>query len=305
MNRRDVWRLFAVLISIALACGSCRSRQVPSGSKDVTTFSPGDSVDLTGYSAVEADYKAFRHEINTAYCTNSLPPDDAGAEAANGNCSPKTSLFYIEGISPARDSLLSHEQTTASSLSLNSTCGRRYEDIETELKRSSPITEPPYNRIPLPELVAIRAYTSSGSKMVNRILRTSDVSSLQNISGFVRSASSGLNKLPNYVGVVKRGICLNPADYPSLQKIVSHYEIGKKITEKAFVSASAGNSFEGMITFNISSKFGKSIKDLSGWPQENEVLFVPGSEFVVKNVRKTRVYEIDLDQVPTAAQANQ
>lgn len=283
-----------VLVAFSLAClSSCKSFDSPSETREVTTFSPGNSVDLTGYMSVgQADYIALKDELNTWYAPDKMENKDITS----------ASLYYIEGISDdvPPPNIPPHAFALAGSFD-------RYSEIEKQLKALLILKYDPYLNIPLPELVAIRAYTGNDYWTVNKALRTSDVSQLINMQGFIRSASSGLNKLPNFEGITKRGVSQPPDRY---QKSVEYYAPGKHVIEKAFVSTTSlpQPTFGLNVKFTIHSKYGKDIHEISEIPSENEVLFVPGSEFIVKDAKKTIVnsletLEIELDQVPTGAQA--
>lgn len=136
------------------------------------------------------------------------------------------------------------------------------------------------------ELATISAYTGSNFPWneINSELREqgrggnplSDETRL-----YVNAAKSGLTKLPDFEGVVVRGV--NFRDSEALGKYLANYEVGKTVTEHAFVSTGAEKSFAGNVQFVIESKHGKEITDLSlnSGIDGREVLFQPGTQFEV------------------------
>lgn len=144
-----------------------------------------------------------------------------------------------------------------------------------------------FRSIPVDELVAIRIYTGSEYREINRLLRTRDAAGLGTWHGTVVLASSGLNRLPSYREVVERGATLSPA-------VIKLYEdaknAGKPITERGFISTTFGKveniGFSGNVKFVIRGKSGRRIDEISLFPNEKEVLFPPGADFNVKSVRK-------------------
>ena len=69
-------------------------------------------------------------------------------------------------------------------------------------------------------------------------------------------------------------------------EVLEKYQIGKIVTEKAFMSSSIDNSlstFKGNVRFIIQSKNGKIIEDISDYPDEREVLFKDRTKFFIKD----------------------
>ena len=161
-----------------------------------------------------------------------------------------------------------------------------YAEYEAQVKGLPELQDPnsPYYNIPIPELVAIRAYTGCGYQSENPALRDAVQDARNRLRPLILATVSGLNKMPDFVGNVARGSDLSA-------KILEKYVTGKRVTETAFTSSTyraldaadrslmifaAKNSH-----FIIHSIHGKKIDWLSQRPAENEVLFLPGAEFDV------------------------
>lgn len=99
---------------------------------------------------------------------------------------------------------------------------------------------------------------------------------------FVNATRSGLAKLPDFEGVVVRGVDFKkPAE---LTAFLANYEPGQTVTEHAFTSTSADRPFGGNVQFVIESRHGKEIGDLSVNRDQDggrEILFPPGTRFEV------------------------
>jgi hypothetical protein len=130
------------------------------------------------------------------------------------------------------------------------------------------------------ELVAIRGYTSDEfCAPMNEGLRKGDVGLLQQYDSHIRTLVSGLNQLPPHEGVVGRGLTVEPA---KLQDLVNRYEPGQVVREPSFLGADTRAEFPGNVQFEIYSRTGRNIGELSHFPgSESEVLFPPGSTFRV------------------------
>lgn len=133
------------------------------------------------------------------------------------------------------------------------------------------------------DLVAIKAYTSEDYyEGLNTALRTKNETNLLRKKAHIVCAISGLNQLPDYKGIVYRGIDLN-----HLPKILETYKKGAVITEEGFTSSSVTEnaSFKNKDTLLIiNSKKGKDISFLSEHPHEKEILFKPAAKFEVLKV---------------------
>ena len=152
---------------------------------------------------------------------------------------------------------------------------------------------PEIKNIPTEDLVAVRAYTSEDYyEGLNTPLRTKDTASLQRKESHIICATSGLNQLPDYKGIVFRGRDLTTIE-------AEGYKAGKIVTEQAFTSTSytKNAAFKKNTEFVIYSETGKKIDFLSLHPSEKEVLFKLGTKFEVLEViyddkSKTRIIQM-------------
>lgn len=128
------------------------------------------------------------------------------------------------------------------------------------------------------EGVALRLYTSAAYSKINTMLRTKKGAQIASIANIVLATSSGLNKLPAKTCTVRRGLDLPAAIVEKIKKI-------KRFEEDAFMSTTSATSipaaFQKNITFVIKSTKCRDISFLSEYPGEKEILFPPGSEFIV------------------------
>ncbi|MBC7658495.1 MAG: hypothetical protein H7249_02175 [Chitinophagaceae bacterium] len=128
------------------------------------------------------------------------------------------------------------------------------------------------------EAVALRLYTSSAYSAINTRLRSNRVSQIKDIVNIIKAAASGLNKIPSESCVARRGLDLPAAIVEKIIKV-------KRFEELAFMSTTKENSvpagFKNNLTFVITSKNCHDISFLSEHANEKEVLFPPGSDFIV------------------------
>ncbi len=156
---------------------------------------------------------------------------------------------------------------------------------------------PALRDIPIEDLVAVHEYGAADSWHMNSALRNGDPELMAKWAGPIRNATSGLNQLPPYEGVVRRRItALRPGH---LDEIVGHYNVGEIIEEPAFVSASIDKMPKGgEVEFIIQSRTGRSIEGISMSGGESEVLFAPGSQFRVLDKKlEGNIWRIYLDDV--------
>ena len=136
-------------------------------------------------------------------------------------------------------------------------------------------TDPRFAGMNPEALAAVRGYTGSDVHgPMNAALRDGDPAELAKWDAHIKAADAGLAQLPNYVGVVKRGV-----DLPA--SVLDDIQPGRTTTFKEFFSSSATRTFPGNTQFTISSLAGKDIQPLSQVPSESEVLFRPGTTFDV------------------------
>jgi len=132
------------------------------------------------------------------------------------------------------------------------------------------------------QILAIYLYTSNLElfKGVNQNLSSITLSSQW--FGFIGSLYQGIKTLPNYIGE-----CFRAVDTIFDSKI---YALGNKVEWNGFSVSNIDwkNSSELIkqkkgIVFIIKSKTGKNISFYSKYPQEKEIVFLPGTKFEVSN----------------------
>jgi|GEM_PF-5354703 len=164
-----------------------------------------------------------------------------------------------------------------------------YEELARNYFNKLKDAPPPYKE----ELMGISEYTGKNSLRINDYLRydyDKEKRRKKNMDIRVKMINAGLEKMPVHEGTVFRGALLP-------RFIVDQYAPGETIKEDAFVSASKKNqvakgflnsSLEDeeneSVQYIINSKKGRSVKDVSVNPLEEEVLFKSGTSFkVLKN----------------------
>lgn len=137
--------------------------------------------------------------------------------------------------------------------------------------------------------IAIHDYSESGYRRINEQLRDRTVTDRIQCEIDIPSA---LKNLPDLRGDVFRGATIQDP------KLLRKYQrVGETITERAFTSASRSplEAFSGNVRFYIVSKQGKEIDRWSAHPEEEKVLFQPGTQFkVLEYVRDGKDIEIFL-----------
>ncbi len=148
------------------------------------------------------------------------------------------------------------------------------------------------SKLTLTEAVAIRAYTAgdvhTGSiyQIVNKALREQDEAAIEKFKPFTDTLTSALNKLPAQEKTVYRGMYNVPVE------TLNTYTIGGTVKYDSFTSTSMlGNLkvFDGNVYITIdplkksdkTESNGKDISALSYYQNEGEVLFAPGSKFMI------------------------
>lgn len=157
------------------------------------------------------------------------------------------------------------------------------------------------------ELYAILAYTGGAYENINRPLWTDDAAGISAMRLPVSVICSGLSKLPNYSGEVRRGT-FYAGDLERLRE-------GDIYVNKAFMSTSIGqvDLYSRLpVQLRILSKNGKRIDHLSSYDEhsvtpEKEVLFIPRSRFMIKSKKVSeknykRYYEIELEELDAPAE---
>jgi len=136
----------------------------------------------------------------------------------------------------------------------------------------------------------IRSYTGNMTyARVNSALRSGSYAGDLRLQAYVDAAQSGLRKIPPYVGPTSRGMRTIPPGW-TLDKLLSHYQVGAVVEEHAFTSSSKGGvaAYNGPVYFKMESKTGVDVDWFSRYSGgEREVLYMPGTRFVVKRVERS------------------
>lgn len=150
----------------------------------------------------------------------------------------------------------------------------KFDQYESEIKD---IPRP--GSIRLEEATILYLYSGSVASILNKALRSVPATDLPSLKNTVIVAASGLNRLPSFKNcVANRGV------YELPPSIVECLIKRKRFIDKGFVSASyQWRGFGGNIKFTIHSDHCKKIDWVSKYPHETEVLFPPGSEFIVND----------------------
>jgi hypothetical protein len=149
--------------------------------------------------------------------------------------------------------------------------------------RASSVFQEYFRAVPDEELFAIILYTGAYFDKWNTALRTGDSATLSQFAAEIKLASAGLAKLPDYDGWSFRGVKGLPPE------ALARYVPGQ-VTTEAFMTSSSyteAAAFGGAVRFQIRSKHGKIVQDISRFASEQEVLYAPGSKFLVQS--KTEV----------------
>ncbi|MBF0406281.1 MAG: hypothetical protein HQM10_02920 [Candidatus Riflebacteria bacterium] len=143
------------------------------------------------------------------------------------------------------------------------------------------------------EVYAITEYTISAFVDANKACREKTLPA----SPFFRVMLSGLNKIPNFKGTVYRtDFFQNEAETAQVERRISEYrncmKSGKPFIALSILSTTLArkdtikNYFElhNAVILEIKCLTGKRIQPFSARPEEEEVLFLPGTRFQVKNI---------------------
>lgn len=201
------------------------------------------------------------------------PTEPAEAKPAKS----KTSAKGKSGTTPQERQQYT-EQVSAQSASRK----EKHEKFLKKAKEKFP-TPPPHPE----EVAALSWYTDDGYKDMNKVLRgVADADVDQKAAkADIKMAVAAMEKMPKFEGTVVRGLNLDDATPEQIDAVVNQYKTGKVITEKAFLSTATGGvtpAYSGTaVLYTIKSKNGRSVKDVSAYPWEDEVLFPPGAKFKV------------------------
>lgn len=155
-------------------------------------------------------------------------------------------------------------------------------DLAEKLVKVFPDPNSPFRQIPLPELFAIQAFHFNHPIINERLWSISDPRRLALVEGIVKSAAAGLNKLPNFIGLVTMGDNQDEAEF------TAKYKSGQIVTENRFLLTSFAQHGYGNITFLVYSKTGKRVDWLIN-PLAGTVHFTPGNQFYIHSVAKTPI----------------
>lgn len=142
------------------------------------------------------------------------------------------------------------------------------------------------------ELMAIEYYTNEGTDPLNKaVLGNSDC---VNAVGIVaKNLVSALNRLPPFTGTSYSMQSVSAAT------LANELVVGKTYTRPIFMSTStdeAGayffyNAQNINVLFEVRGKSGRELAGISAFETEREVLFKPGSQFKIVEVRKEKKFE--------------
>jgi 8-oxo-dGTP pyrophosphatase MutT (NUDIX family) len=140
------------------------------------------------------------------------------------------------------------------------------------------------------EAAAIGAYTGSTYSKINKALWADAWTPDQAV--YINTLKSALNKMPKYVGVVKRGTALTPEE-------LAPYKEGFIRMDRGFTSTSVTSPWSGNTQFTIHSLTGVHVRKLSHHANEDEVL-IPAhtAMMVVSHEVKGGTHYIELQEVP-------
>lgn len=135
------------------------------------------------------------------------------------------------------------------------------------------------------EALCVREYTGSLYSPVNEYLRANRKPKDEDFEKYIKVTNSGLEKLQKYKGSVYRGADLTPEQINEYKKA---FKKGEVWTEKGFTSSSMEkqSAFKGSVRYEIISKTGVIIEDLSKFQHEKEVLFKPNTKFKILEIRE-------------------
>lgn len=158
-------------------------------------------------------------------------------------------------------------------------------------------------KLTIDEADIIYRQTKGGYKYLNRELRNN--SNDQDVLYIRDKLNSSLDKITDYKGYVYRTLTID-----DIEKFSSNYKENNIVQYKAFVSACEHGAEKttqqlANIKFKIKSKHGKSIKLLSNFKEEKEILFKAGSKFKIKKYKRNEPdywyhngsIEIEMDEI--------
>ncbi|MCE7007993.1 hypothetical protein LWC34_35000 [Kibdelosporangium philippinense] len=157
----------------------------------------------------------------------------------------------------------------------------RYGDPDPRLYDDIRQHHPEAAKIPNEELDAINRYMGRDHADMNKALWDQDPGALANQDAAIRNATSGMNRLDDYVGMVERGIDVPKEKIPEL---LERYQPGGEVRERGFTSTDVVQGSPGNVKFLIESVTGKDVSFLRESTGLHEVAFPPFHRFAVKDV---------------------
>lgn len=126
------------------------------------------------------------------------------------------------------------------------------------------------------DVEAMYDYLGEGFRDLNQALRSNTFT--EQVEERVNAVIQATTKLPTFQGLVYRGTDHLP--------LGTDLQVGHEFQDPGFLSTSRdrGRAFQGQYLFHIQSLHGYDIMDHSLYQNEEEVLFLPGTRFVVTSV---------------------
>lgn len=107
----------------------------------------------------------------------------------------------------------------------------------------------------------------------------------EQLGSLVKVVNSGLDQLPARAGKTFRGI--EDVNQELFEKLRDKYIPGTVVTEEAYLSTAVSKrgAFSGQVNYVIEGHSGRSIEPFSSFKNETEVLYKPGTQFKVLDVK--------------------
>ena len=152
-----------------------------------------------------------------------------------------------------------------------------------------------HKRMTQVEAFSVIRYTGNFYYNINSYLRTGKRNQ-ETMESYVRVTNSGLDRIKSYKGYSYRGTKLKAKEF---EKYLNAKNSDSLFVEPAYLSTTSDTSkvFKGNAFFEVKSKSGKSVKDVSQFPDELEILFKAGTRFkVIEAVEVDGKYNIILEE---------
>ncbi len=140
------------------------------------------------------------------------------------------------------------------------------------------------------EKKALKSYTSSDYREINRYIRKGRRPPNEELENYIKSVSSGINKLDKHEGTVYRA----ESPIKELSEYLNDFQKGNEIQFASFTSTTKEKSVidnfgSGDLVYQIKSKNGREIEEYSDVKQEKEVLFDTETNFKVSKVKQKKL----------------